>query len=142
MIAGVAVLVAVIFGALALLHVAWAVGARPVSAAVIPCTPAGAPVINPGPAVTLVVAALLLLAANLLLDRVGLGLQLFPAGLTHLGTMGVAVVLLLRGIGDFRYVGLFRRVRSTPFARLDTWFYTPLVLSLAGLTVWVALGTR
>ncbi|MFN7978288.1 MAG: hypothetical protein U0P30_09140 [Vicinamibacterales bacterium] len=80
MIAGVAVLVAVIFGALALLHVAWAVGARPVSAAVIPCTPAGAPVINPGPAVTLVVAALLLLAANLLLDRVGLGLQLFPAG--------------------------------------------------------------
>ena len=142
MITGVAVLVAVILAALGLLHIAWAFGTRTLSAAVIPSAPDGTPIMNPGPAITLVVAALLLVAASLLLDRVGLGLQLLPPGLTRLGTIGVGAAFLLRGIGDFRYVGLFRRGRSTPFARLDTWVYTPLVLSLAGLIGWVALGAE
>lgn len=142
MITGVAVLVAVMLAALGLLHVVWAFGARPLPAAVIPSAVNGAPVLNPGPAITLLVAGLLLFAASLLLDQVGLGLQLLPPGLTRLGSMGVAGALLLRGIGDFRYVGLFRRVRSTPFARLDTWVYTPLVLTLAGLIGWVVLGVE
>ena len=33
---------------------------------------------------------------------------------------GFAVVFLARAVGDFRYVGFFKRVRGTRFARLDT----------------------
>jgi hypothetical protein len=55
-----------------------------------------------------------------------------------IGTAGVAVILLLRGIGDFRYVGLFKRVRDTPFARMDSRVYTPLVLALAAVAGLVA----
>jgi hypothetical protein len=29
-----------------------------------------------------------------------------------------------RAIGEFRYVGLFKREHSTRFARLDTWLFT------------------
>lgn len=39
--------------------------------------------------------------------------------------------MLLRGVGEFRYVGLFKRVKGSRFARNDTRFYSPLCLMLA-----------
>jgi hypothetical protein len=43
----------------------------------------------------------------------------------------LAAGLLARTVGDFKYVGLFKRVRGTPFARLDTLLYSPLCLLLS-----------
>ncbi|MDF0673312.1 MAG: DUF3995 domain-containing protein [Nitrospira sp.] len=43
----------------------------------------------------------------------------------------LALVLLLRAIGDFRLVGFWNRIRDTCFARLDTALYSPLCLALA-----------
>ena len=42
-----------------------------------------------------------------------------------------------RVVGDLRWVGLFKRVRGTPFAWWDTWLYVPLagLLALAALLV-------
>jgi hypothetical protein len=54
------------------------------------------------------------------------------------GVLGVAVVLAARGVGDFRLVGLFKRVRGTRFARLDSRIYTPLCFALAAGIVVVA----
>jgi hypothetical protein len=39
--------------------------------------------------------------------------------------------LLARAIGDFKYLGLFKRVRGSRFATLDTFVYSPLCLLLA-----------
>ena len=33
---------------------------------------------------------------------------------------------LARTVGEFRLVGVFKRVRGTPFATWDTWLFTPL----------------
>jgi uncharacterized protein DUF3995 len=129
---------AAILGALGALHIAWAVGRRPYSQAVIPTRPDGTPLFSPSPGVTLGVAGLLFAAAFLVLERAGLGPGLLPPPWRQLGAIGVATVLLLRGIGDFRYVGLFKRVRGSPFARLDTTFYTPLALALAAVAGFVA----
>ena len=43
---------------------------------------------------------------------------------------GIATIFLLRVIGDFRMVGLFKKIKDTPFAKYDTWFYIPLCLSI------------
>ena len=43
----------------------------------------------------------------------------------------LAVGLLGRAIGEFRYVGFFKRVRGSRFAKLDTVVYSPLCLLLA-----------
>ena len=40
------------------------------------------------------------------------------------------LVLLLRAIGDFNLVGFFKRIRGSAFARMDTWFYSPLCVLL------------
>ena len=49
----------------------------------------------------------------------------------------VAVVLLLRAVGDFRLVGFFKKITGSRFARLDTLVFSPLcvVLGLSLLVV-------
>lgn len=42
-----------------------------------------------------------------------------------------AGLFALRVVGDFRYVGLFRSIRKTAFARMDRIFYTPLCATYA-----------
>jgi hypothetical protein len=54
-----------------------------------------------------------------------------PIQLYAWGTWTLAALFLLRGIGDFRLVGFFKRVRGTRFARRDTRLYSPLCLALA-----------
>ncbi|PQJ23490.1 DUF3995 domain-containing protein [Tenacibaculum sp. SG-28] len=46
-----------------------------------------------------------------------------------LGVIGA--IFLIRAIGEFKYVGLFKSVQSTKFAEKDTKFYSPLCLFLA-----------
>ncbi|MES2318120.1 MAG: DUF3995 domain-containing protein [Pseudomonadota bacterium] len=43
----------------------------------------------------------------------------------------LAAGLFARGVGEFNYLGLFKRVRGSRFATLDTWVYSPLCLLLA-----------
>lgn len=129
----------VVFAGLAAIHVRWAFVGPDAFTAGVPTRADGTPVLHPGPVAALGVAALLLASAWLLLERAGLGLDLLPVPMPAIGSAGVAVVLLLRGIGDFRYVGLFKRVRDTPFARMDSRVYTPLVLALASVAGLVAI---
>ena len=139
MIPTLSILGALVLGGIGMAHVAWAFGRRSSSGAVIPTRPDGTPVLAPGRGITIVVAALLFLAAFLLLQRGGIGVALLPKSIRMIGAAGVAAVLLLRGIGDFRYVGLFKRERDTPFGRMDSRYYTPLVLALSLLAGFVAL---
>jgi hypothetical protein len=129
---------AVIFAGLAAIHVRWAFRGPGAFTAGVPSRPDGSPVLSPGPVAALGLAALLLASGWFLLERAGLGLDVLPAPLPAIGTAGVAVVLLVRGVGDFRYVGLFKRIRDTPFARMDSRLYTPLVVALAAVAGLVA----
>ena len=43
----------------------------------------------------------------------------------------MALLLLLRAIGDFHLVGFFKTVRGSRFAWLDSSLYSPLCLALA-----------
>jgi hypothetical protein len=48
--------------------------------------------------------------------------------------------LALRALGEFRYIGFFKRVRGTPFARMDSRYYSPLALLLGVGTAILASG--
>lgn len=47
----------------------------------------------------------------------------------------IPIIFFLRSIGDFRYVGLTKKVKGTVFARLDTLYFAPLCLLIAWLGV-------
>lgn len=135
------VIIAYLIGAvllvLAAFHVYWAFGGVSGGSAV-PSTPDGAPLFRPGPLPTLAVAMALSLAAALVLARAGIIGAFLPSALITFGTWGVSIAFAARTVGEFRYVGLFRRVRGTAFARWDAMLFTPLCAAIALATAWVS----
>jgi Protein of unknown function (DUF3995) len=135
-----AVLIATVLAALSTLHLCWAVGGRWGHAAALPERD-GQPAFRPGAIGTLLVAALLATASVLVLGRVGLGPAARLTRLTGVGAWIIAAAFVLRGLGDFRLIGVFRRVRDTRFAWWDQHLYTPLSIALGLATALVAAST-
>lgn len=75
-------------------------------------------------------AALLLMLAEVI-PTVG------PTWLPRFTGWTLAVVLLLRAVGEFRAIGFFKSNRATPFAKMDTRIYSPLCLALSAMTFWM-----
>ena len=47
-----------------------------------------------------------------------------------------AFIFLLRAIGDFKYLGFFKRIKGSPFGEYDSKYYSPLCLVIClSLTV-------
>jgi len=53
------------------------------------------------------------------------------------GDVFISIIFLVRAVGDFKYVGFFKRIRETPFAKMDSKFYSPLCLfiSMIGIAI-------
>ncbi|HDR7648571.1 DUF3995 domain-containing protein [Bacillus mycoides] len=111
------------------LHIYWAFGGRWGSAAVIPVKEGEhKPAFTPRIWGTLFVAILILLASVIIVVQVGY-LQGFEANsLSKIGSIVCALVFIVRAIGDFKFVGFFKKIKHSQFARYDTWFYNPLCL--------------
>ncbi|MGE6588027.1 DUF3995 domain-containing protein [Bacillus mycoides] len=111
------------------LHIYWAFGGRWGSAAVIPVKEGEhKPAFTPRIWGTLFVAILILLASVIIVVQVGY-LQGFEANsLSKIGSIVCALVFIVRAIGDFKFVGFFKKNKHSQFARYDTWFYSPLCL--------------
>ena len=126
-----------ILGGLSSLHAYWAMGGRWGSAHTVPVAN-GRPTISPSPRATWIVSALLGFATILVIGKAGwIGTEslgwLFDAGM-----WGLSLTFLARTVGDLRPFGFFKKITGTPFARWDTWLYTPLCLLIALLAAGLA----
>ena len=117
-----------ILSVLALIHIYWAAGGRWAVNQVTPKLADGQPMFVPGPVATLAVAALLLFAAAISASVV---FGEFRQWLMY----AMALAFALRAIGEFRYCGFFKRIRSTEFAYWDTRVYSPLCVVMAALAL-------
>lgn len=133
----VALVLAAVFTALAAVHVYWALAGAPGGASV-PTLADGTPLFRPSAGGTLAVAGALLAAAAVVLGRGGVAALPLPPGLYRVGAWVLGAVLGLRAVGDFRYVGMFKRERRSAFARRDTVLYTPLCALLAAGVFYLA----
>ena len=119
-----------ILAIIAAVHLYWAAGGQWGKAAAVPERD-GKPVLTPGALGTLAVAGGLAVVAVVVAMQAGV---LWPGPLrpvTRVVSWAAAVVFGLRAVGDFRYVGFFKQVKGSRFARLDTVFYAPLCVVLA-----------
>ena len=103
-------------------------------------TTRGKPIFHPGRLWTFVVASGLFLMSMTVAIRTGWVPAPALRVLSRNGVWAMAAIFTVRTIGDFRYVGLFKTVRNTRFAELDTLVYTPLCLLLAIAITIVALS--
>jgi len=122
------------------LHVYWAFGGKWASKDVFPVLEGAKQFPQPPFIATIIVAALLLIAAGLFLWHAGIIAPALPEWIRRLGVWTVTIVFLVRAIGEFRYVGFFKTVRNTGFGRKDTLIYSPLCLLLAVLALIVMIG--
>lgn len=124
-------------GAVALLHVYWAVGGHwpghdlESLARTVVGGPTGMRM--PGPLACLIVAALLSVVAFAALVSVGL-LEGPGAGARVLTSLGGGA-LVLRGVAGFFEVRLRPEIVGTPYAGLNVRVYSPLALSIGGLAL-------
>lgn len=63
-----------------------------------------------------------------------------PRGFLQDVSIVLALTFALRAIGEFHYIGFFKRVRGSIFAERDTYIYSPLCLVFAVLIAMIALA--
>ena len=130
MLRNLALLVALIFAVLGLLHFYWAAGGSFGGRAAVPSI-GGEKVFRPSAFASITVGLMLLLGTYAFLGRVGYLTFGFPAWLFRAGTVAISLLFLLRSIGEFRYVGFFKSIGDSSFAAWDTYLYSPLCLFIA-----------
>ena len=123
-------IVSLAFVAIALWHVRMAFWPAQGESAAVPSV-SGKPLFVPSTQATLAVALVLLLFGGLVAATAGLVTVGLPARVLAWLCYALALGLVARAVGEFKYVGFFKRVRASRFARLDTLVYSPLCLLLA-----------
>jgi hypothetical protein len=99
----------------------------------------GKPLFVPSRAATVAVGIVLVLFASLVAATGGILPLGLPLPVLSWLSFALALGLLARAVGEFKYVGFFKRVRGSKFATLDTLVYSPLCLLLAAGVAWVAM---
>ena len=139
----IAIILILIFLFLSAIHIYWVLGGKRGSGAVIPTRDNHTKVMMPGMVPTLAVAlGLLFFGTVVFLNSFEVNAGDIPGiGLIRKYGLGViAGIFILRAVGDFNYVGFFKKVRNTAFARNDTRYYSPLCLLIGILSVILELG--
>ncbi|MDX1959150.1 MAG: DUF3995 domain-containing protein [Leptospiraceae bacterium] len=132
-----------IFLFLSSIHVYWGFGGKWGNGAVLPTKTDDEKVIMPGPIPTFIVAfGLLGFALVVLLNIIHIDFTEY-FGLTFIHKYGLRVIagiFLFRAIGEFHYVGFFKKHKHTKFAINDTKYYSPLCLTIGILAVLLELN--
>lgn len=84
----------------------------------------------PGSISTFIVAFGLLLIGLFVLQKGGVLRVGIPGWLDSYGLWIIAGIFIVRALGDFRYVGFFKKIKHTAFGQNDTKYYSPLCLIL------------
>ncbi|MBE9918175.1 DUF3995 domain-containing protein [Paenibacillus donghaensis] len=113
---GMTLISAGILSLISMLHIYWAFGGRWGTGSVIPRKKGESqPAFVPGKSGTMQGDFLPFIKAS---------------AISRWGCIVCAAVFLLRSIGDFNYVGFFKKVKHSAFATNDTYLYSPLCLYL------------
>jgi hypothetical protein len=136
-----AVTVSAVFVALALWHFYMAFAPAAGESGGVPSV-GGKPLFVPSAKATVAVGIVLLSFAVLVAATAQLFALPLPRLMLEWLSYGLALGLFARAVGEFKYVGFFKRIRGSRFARLDTLVYSPLCLLLACGVGFVAFSHR
>jgi hypothetical protein len=131
----IAIILIAIFLFLSGIHMYWGFGGQWGNAVVIPTNNDNVKVMIPGFIPTLIVAFGLLSFGLFILVISGIINYNISSWLFKYGLWIIASIFTLRAIGDFNYVGFFKKIKHTKFGQNDTKYYSPLCLTIGILTL-------
>lgn len=88
---------------------------------------------------TLIVAFVLFLFGMMYLIKSGLIYLAFSNWILNYGYWFIPVIFILRAIGEFKYVGFFKRIKHTEFAKADSKLFSPLCLTIGVIGLFIEL---
>ncbi|MEO0526191.1 MAG: DUF3995 domain-containing protein [Bacteroidota bacterium] len=125
----------VIFFVIGAIHFYWAFGGKWGLDSVLPTNGKGEKVLRPKKKETVFVGVGLLTFALFYVSLSGILTIGIPQWILKYGAWIIPFIFILRAIGEFKYVGFFKRIKHTEFAKMDKWFFTPLCLVIALLGI-------
>jgi hypothetical protein len=130
---------AIILGLVSVLHFYWLFGGTWGLQSSLPEKVEGGAVFTPRWIETLIVAFGLMGMDFILLAQNNFIPFFTPNSFTKWSSIIVTFIFLLRAIGDFKYLGFFKRIKNTNFSKYDTKLYSPLCLflGLIFMTSWL-----
>lgn len=124
---------------LSILHFHWALGGSYGFDKSLPTNEKGERVLNPKRLDSAVVGIGLLKFAFVFMIKSNLIQILLPSIIMDYALWLIVIIFLLRAIGDFKYVGFFKKIRNTEFSKMDSKFYAPVCLLLSALGLIIEL---
>ncbi|PKB18249.1 DUF3995 domain-containing protein [Flavobacterium sp. 5] len=129
-----------IFAFLSAIHFYWGFGGRWGSQAVFPTKDDSIKLQMPGIIPTLIVAFGLLVICLFILQKGAILNFLIPTWLDKYGLWVIAGIFIVRAIGEFNYLGFFKKIKHTQFGKNDTKYYSPLCLIIGILAILMILN--
>lgn len=123
------------------IHFYWALGGRWGSQSVFPTKDEHTKPQMPGAIPTFIVAFGLFAMGLFILLKAGFIPLSIPSWLNSYGLWILGGIFIVRAIGDFNYVGFFKKIKTTGFGKNDTKYYSPLCLLLGILIIILELNT-
>ncbi len=86
---------------------------------------------------TLLVGLVLVLFGLMYLIKLELINVQVPNWVTNYGFWIIPSIFILRAIGDFNYVGFFKKIKHTEFAKVDSKIFSPfcLIIGIIGIVI-------
>jgi len=131
----------VLFTSLGLIHIYWLLGGKWGGDKVIPtkANQMDTASIQIPKFATLLVASVLVLFGLIYLIKAGYTPFHVPSWVANYGYWIIPSIFILRALGDFKYIGFFKTVRNTNFAKADTRLFSPLCLGIGLIGVVIQL---
>ena len=127
-----------IFILLSFLHIYWALGGNWGMSAILPSVSEGQRRFTTGTYTRLAIGAVMGGFAFVTIGNMGIFDAYLSRDIFRYATVAIAVVFVLRAIGDFRYMGIFKKATGTLFARNDNRYYIPLSITVAVISFIIA----
>jgi hypothetical protein len=124
------ILLFTVFTSLALIHFYWLFGGKWGLKEAIPTKEDGTPNIKPPKIATLIVGCGLALLGIFYLIKASILTVYVPNWVIGYGSWIIPSIFILRAIGEFKYVGLFKKIKDTTFGKADTKIFVPLCLTI------------
>lgn len=132
------IILTIIFISISLIHFLWGSGFNWGIENTLPTDEDGKRILNPRKMDCFIMGFGLLAMASFYF----LMLSMFEINLKHwifsIGQWVIPSIFIVRAIGDFKYVGFSKRIKSTNFSKWDSKLYTPLCLFIGILGYLVA----
>lgn len=132
----------VIFSALGLIHFYWLSGGKWGLEKALPTKNNGEKAIEPPKIATVIVGIGLISFGLIYLIKTGLFNFQVPNWIITYGSWIIPSIFILRAIGDFNYVGIFKKIKNTEFAKADSKWFIPLCLIIGILGILIQLMNK